>query len=841
MVRTYLVASLFAAVASSLEASTVAKSVRVPGAYIFQLEDGQDVSAFEKSMAGDGKTRMKLEFELFNGLSFQLHDLKTAKEKVAKYAAMPAVKAVHPVMLYDMPNPKIEWIAPKDSTFEHSGVASRAEEGPDTFSPHVMTQVDKLRAKGITGQGIKIAVVDTGIDYLHPALGGCYGKDCLVSFGHDFVGDAYIGTNTPVPDEDPMDCAGHGTHVAGITAAQNNSFGFTGTAPGVSLGAYRVFGCSGNVGNDVLIAAFNKAYQDGADIITASIGGPSGWSGDPWAVVVSGIVDKGVPCVLAAGNSGQVGAFYASAAANGQHVSAIASFDNAQLPYFLYVPKFQIDDGPEQSFGYERSQTSDWDGVNLPAWASTKGAKYILVYNNAPGTFEIDLGPIHLGAVTAVSMIDDKTGETFIKALKDGKKLTFKMVRPDNAEQWVRTDNDTVSGGAVSAFSSWGPTFEMNTKPQYGAIGGHVLSTYLRAKGSYAVQSGTSMACPQAAGIIALIRQVRGAITPQEIEDLLSSNSNPQLFNDGTKFYDYLAPVPQQGAGLVQAYDAAYSTALLSPSSLSFNDTDYFAKSLNFTLRNTDKEPSTYNITHMPAITMYTLGKDSIYVQAFPNEAVHAAAALKFSETSITLFGGETKTIRVAAIPPEGLDAKRLALWSGYIAINGTDGASLSLPYQGLTGSLHEHVVLGPNDTWISESTDRRSPPPPVPSNTTFTLPTPGNDGPNGLLPQLSVNLALGSSKIRADIVSLSPDPKNETLTHDVWGVSTIGQPHSFPAMWNPRRHNGFPWDGLLDSGSYAPAGTYKFVVRALRINGDAKKKEEWDVSTSPAFSIKYS
>ncbi|KAG6042894.1 hypothetical protein E4U39_005293 [Claviceps sp. Clav50 group G5] len=884
MVRTYLVASLFAGVASSLAASTVAKSVRVPGAYIFQLEDGQDVSAFEQSITGDGKTRMKLEFELFNGLSFQLHDLKTAKEKVAKYAAMPAVKAVHPVMLYDMPNPKIEWIAPKGSTFEHSGLASRAEGGPDTFSPHVMTQVDKLRAKGITGQGIKVAVVDTGIDYLHPALGGCYGKDCLVSFGHDFVGDAYNGTNIPVPGEDPMDCAGHGTHVAGIIAAQNNSFGFTGTAPGVSLGAYRVFGCSGNVGNDVLIAAFNKAYQDGANIITASIGGPSGWSEDPWAVTVSRIVDKGVPCVLAAGNSGQVGAFYASAAANGQHVSAIASFDNAQLPYFLHVSKFQIDDGPEQSFGYERSRMSDWDGVSLPAWASSldntikndacdpfpantpdlskfivlirrgtctfvekiqnaiaKGAKYVLVYNNAPGTFEIDLGPIPLGAVTAVSMIDDETGETFIKALKDDKKLTFKMVGPDNAEQWVRTDNDTVSGGAVSAFSSWGPTFEMDTKPQYGAIGGHVLSTYLRAMGSYAVQSGTSMACPQAAGIIALIREVRGAISPQEIEDLLSSNSNPQLFNDRTKFYDYLAPVPQQGAGLVQAYDAAYSTALLSPSGLSFNDTDYFAKSLNFTLRNTDKEPSTYNITHMPTITMYTLGKDSIYVQAFPNEAVHAAAALKFSETSITLRGGETKTIQVSATPPEGLDAQRLALWSGYIAINGTDGASLSLPYQGLTGSLHEHVVLGPNDTWISESTDRRSPPSPVLSNTTFTLPTPGNAGPNSLLPQLSVNLALGSSKIRADIVPLSPDSKNETLTHEVWGVNTIGQPHSFPAMWNPRGHNGFPWDGLLDSGSYAPAGTYKFVVRALRINGDAKKKEEWDVSTSPAFSIEYS
>ncbi|KAG6117699.1 hypothetical protein E4U13_000846 [Claviceps humidiphila] len=887
MVRTYyIVASLLAVAASSLAidpASKLAKSIRVPGAYIFQLEDGQDVSAFEKSITGDGKTRMKLEFELFNGLSFQLDDLKTAKEKVAKYAAMPAVKAVHPVILYDMPNPKIEWIAPKGSTFEQSSLASRAEGGPDTYPPHVMTQVDKLRAKGITGKGIKVAVVDTGIDYLHPALGGCFGKDCLVSFGHDLVGDAYTGLNAPVPDEDPMDCAGHGTHVAGIVAAQNNSFGFTGTAPGVSLGAYRVFGCAGNVGNDVLIAAFNKAYQDGADIITSSIGGPSGWAGEPWADAVSRIVDKGVPCVVAAGNSGQVGIFYASTAANGQHVSAIASFDNAQPPYFLYLSKYQVDDGPEQSFGYERTEASGWDGVTLPVWASSldstikndactpfpantpdlskyivlirrgtcnftekiqnamaKGAKYVLVYNNAHGTLEIDVSPIPRGAVTAVSMIDDKTGETFIKALKDGKKLTLKMVGPENSEQWVGTENNTDTGGAVSTFSSWGPTFEMDVKPQYGTIGGNVLSTYPRAKGNYSVQSGTSMACPQAAGIIALIRQVRGAMTPQEIQDLLSSTSNPQLFNDGTKFYDYLAPVPQQGGGLVQAHDAAYSTAFLSPSGLSFNDTDNFAKSLNFTLRNTDKEPATYNITHRPAITMYALAKDSINVQAFPNEAAHAAATLQFSDTSITLGGGETKTIKVSATPPEGLDAKRLALWSGYITINGTDGASLSLPYQGLTGSLHEHVVLGSNDTWISESTDPRAIPSPVPSNTTFTLPKPGSARPGNLLPQLSIKLALGSLMIRADIVSLSPDPKNETLTHEVWGVKTIGQPRNFPARWNPRGHNGFPWNGHLDSGSYAPAGTYKFVVRALRINGDAKKEEEWDVSTSPAFSIKY-
>ncbi|KAG5930932.1 hypothetical protein E4U59_000704, partial [Claviceps monticola] len=389
-----------------------------------------------------------------------------------------------------------------------------------------------------------------------------------------------------------MDCQGHGTHVAGIVAAQNNSFGFTGTAPGVSLGAYRAWGCVGGSGNDVLIAAFNKAYQDGTDIITASLGGPSGWAGDPLAVTVSRIVDKGVPCVLAIGNTGKMGIFYPASPANGQHVSAIASFDSAQAPYFLIVSKYQVDNGPEQSFGHRHTRLRNWYNVNLPAWASSldptikndacapfpantpdlskfivlirrgtcdisdkiqhaidKGAKYVLIYNDAPGTSEIDLGPIGLGAVTAVSIIDDKTGETFIKALKDGKKLTLKMVGPDNnVEQWIGTDNNTNTGGAVSTLSSWGPTFEMDTKPQYGAIGGYVLSTYPRDQGSYAIFSGTSMACPQAAGIIALIRHVRGAITPQQIQDLLSSNANPQLFNDGTKFYDYLAPVPQQGA-----------------------------------------------------------------------------------------------------------------------------------------------------------------------------------------------------------------------------------------------------------------------------------------------------
>lgn len=212
----------------------------------------------------------------------QMNDSVDAPLQAARIAALPEVKAVWPVCLYNMPSPRVEWVGARPAR----RVAARdlgAANGTcaDAFAPHVMTQVSRLRERGVTGKGIRIAVIDTGIDYKHSALGGCFGPGCLVAFGADLVGDAYNGSNTPVSDADPMDYNGHGSHVAGIVAAQPNRFGFTSAAPDAVLGAYHVFGCNGQVSNDVLIAAYNRACQGGAHIITASIGGPSGWSEDP--------------------------------------------------------------------------------------------------------------------------------------------------------------------------------------------------------------------------------------------------------------------------------------------------------------------------------------------------------------------------------------------------------------------------------------------------------------------------------------------------------------------------------------------------------------------------------
>lgn len=95
-----------------------------------------------------------------------------------------------------------------------SGPEDPAVQRKDTLSTHLMTGVDKLHAAGLLGQGIKIGIIDSGIDYTHPALGGKFGPGNKVIGGYDFVGDAYTGSSgpAPVPDDDvssvlvPLNC-----------------------------------------------------------------------------------------------------------------------------------------------------------------------------------------------------------------------------------------------------------------------------------------------------------------------------------------------------------------------------------------------------------------------------------------------------------------------------------------------------------------------------------------------------------------------------------------------------------------------------------------------------------
>jgi subtilisin family serine protease len=202
-----------------------------------------------------------------------------------------------------------------------------------------MTGVDKLQAQGLTGKGIVVGIVDTGVDFTHPALGGCFGPGCKIAGGADLVGDAFNGLNTPVPGPIPFDCQGHGTHVSGILAADTRNstspIPFVGVAPGVTINMYRVFGCSGTTTSDLLIDGLSRAFVDGAQIISLSGGSSGGWSEDPLTVVANRLASKGIFLSIAVGNDGANGLFDASTPADAANVTAVTSVDSDA--FFAYT------------------------------------------------------------------------------------------------------------------------------------------------------------------------------------------------------------------------------------------------------------------------------------------------------------------------------------------------------------------------------------------------------------------------------------------------------------------------------------------------------------------------
>lgn len=205
---------------------------------------------------------------------------------------------------------------------------------------------------GFTGEGITIAVIDSGINYYHRGFAGAgtaaFNADnpkvrepgtfptAKVVAGYDLVGDAYDPSSrdpaqfNPNPDPDPLDCkdpdagsAQHGSHVAGTAAGTGvRSDGTTysgpydantlssatfrigpGTAPEARLMAFRVFGCDSG-GTDLTLDAIERAVRAGADVINMSLGGDFGGNGDPTAVASNNASLAGVVVVIAAGNDG---------------------------------------------------------------------------------------------------------------------------------------------------------------------------------------------------------------------------------------------------------------------------------------------------------------------------------------------------------------------------------------------------------------------------------------------------------------------------------------------------------------------------------------------------------
>jgi len=141
-------------------------------------------------------------------------------------------------------------------------------------------------SQGITGSGIKVAVIDSGITRGHEELGNYKG-------GYDYVNN----------DSDPSDDNGHGTHCLGIIGAKgNNGKGGIGVAPDASLYAYKVLNEYGRGANSNIIKAVNRAVSDGVNVISMSLGGPAYET--EFQDAIDNARQKGVVVVASAGNEG---------------------------------------------------------------------------------------------------------------------------------------------------------------------------------------------------------------------------------------------------------------------------------------------------------------------------------------------------------------------------------------------------------------------------------------------------------------------------------------------------------------------------------------------------------
>lgn len=824
---------------------------------------------------------------------------------------------------------------------EPSNASSKQDQAQDTFARtnlgaiHNTTQVNKLHAKSLRGKGIRVALVDGGVDYFHPALGGGFGAGYKIDYGWDFVGDNVRPPLKEQPDDDPFgDCSDHATHTAGILFGNDTSIGFTGVAPGISVELYRVFDCNGMSTSDVVVRAVLKAYERGVDLINLSLGsGSRPFSDDPLASLISRINKAGPTFIVtAAGNSGHAGTFSAAAPeGGGPDVFSVGAVDSSHEFSVLRPGRATISTAGSystQEFVWNIPTWTSWwrstfpEAISLTMVVSTvegnnvsdacqelalnpalyhdkvvlvrrggcslkskmenlvrAGGRYILIYNNLPGPiFDLEVRLEDNGIVGAGSL-DMQTGESLAALLKSGSGIVLEMDSNFTSPSIIRSHLNEKTADRVSTFSSWGPSGEGHFVPTLLGPGGGVLSTLPRQRGSWGVQSGTSMAVPYITGCIALLKEAFPDLSSQYIANLLVSTSVPLPFSDGTgASYDFLASAWQQGAGRVDVYRAFQSKVRISHRSLAFNDTEFYAGPQSFSVSNTGDETVRYMVSHIPAVTVLSLSRDEEDRYPVPlssgNRKPEATeqflrslvpedhADIQFSISRLVLRPGESETIQVTA-QIASLTRPDLAdfcpLYSGYVVLESSNKENgqqdIRIPYGGIACKIRSISTISPsrNTTFLAAATREdadmasfrsrfagtqylRA----VPADYVFELAMADDSDPalyaSLVLPTMQVDLSIYTRAIRFELL-----PQHENQEDEA--VALLSADSMFPVGGFGRIETVFQhWTGLLPNGSWASAGKYRIRVSALRLFGQPENEGDFqDRLTTDPFYIQYS
>ena len=605
---------------------------------------------------------------------------------------------------------------------------------------------------GFRGEHIKIAVIDTGVDYTHANFGGpgtpaaylaakatdtspadptLFGPNApKVKGGYDFVGDNYDpastdpAKNTPMPDPNPLDCNGHGSHTSGTAAGFGvandgttyggpyNSAAYQhgfiigpGVAPKADLYALRVFGCSG--ATNVVTEAIDWAVANDMDVISMSLGADYGDARTSDSIASDNAAMAGITVVAAAGNAGPQPYILGDPASAARSIAVAATDAHATFPGEALGLNTGTTIEAQDSNGIPAggslpvvvlpdTKGTGVGGVSLgcdPAEYTAAGVTGKLVVTVRGTCARVDRAIYGQQAgAAAVAMINTAAGyppfEGKITSNPDtGAKFTvtipFLGLLATDAAAIKAAATTTLTANTIpnpsfrtaASFSSGGPSYgDSQFKPGVTAPGVSVVSTLVGSGNQGTTESGTSMATPHVAGVAALARQAHPRWEEQDLRAAVLESASPG------GLVDYTPRI--EGAGLVQAVGATTTQVVATSEggrvgALSFGFAELFHDfhaSRELSITNHGHSPATFNVTATP-------------VGGSPH-------TVTFSTTTVSVGGHDDASLRVTLAVPaatvgsthdsSGNDAYQEV--AGFVTLTPTDpsmnnGVSLTIPY----------------------------------------------------------------------------------------------------------------------------------------------------------------
>src|SRR5712664_2164319 len=666
--------------------------------------------------------------------------VRATRDQLASMATLPGVVGIKPVLIYKPVN---------------------AVSVPFIGAPAVWGG-----SPAFHGERIKLAILDTGADYTHANFGGpgtvaafndafanstkpadpaLFGPDApKVKGGTDLVGDNYDASdpknNTPHPDPNPLDCNGHGSHVAGTAAgfgvkddgttfrgpydANTPNVKFRigpGVAPQADVYAVRVFGCAGST--DVVVEAIDWAVEHGMQIISMSLGADFGPEDTADAEASEHAAEAGLIVVAAAGNAGQSPYFLGSPAAGDKTLAAAAMDSTATFPGATVMlntgtkltaqnnnaaalpgrslSTFVLPDtaktGAEGvSLGCDENEYDPAKitgklvvalrgvcaRVNRAIFGQRHGAAAGALINNDPtfGVFEGDIVDPANGRIVTIPLLGVR-GNSQSALSADARALIA-------AASATLAAADIANPGfkRFAAFTSGGPrNLDSFLKPDVTAPGVSILSTAI-GTGNLGVRlSGTSMATPHVSGVAALALQSHPDWDADNVRLAIANTA------DASQLGAFQAKLG--GSGLVQPFPATRTSVVArgtrDAGNVSFGVGEFsrdFSGEERIRVQNLGSSTQTFAASVIQGASTTN-----------PATSLNAPHSVTVSPSSVTLRGGENAEVRVRLnVPaatagsasgtsgPAGFGAFRQA--SGLVMFspttaNGNGGASLAVPY----------------------------------------------------------------------------------------------------------------------------------------------------------------